>query len=103
MKSGFPISWWTFAEIAQIPNFGPAPMDKEGKPVQNEMEKWIAQKHIERELAEELGAATEGRQVPSAAGPPTPPGPPGRPPANTGEARIQQKDGGTRSTITTTE
>lgn len=122
MKAGFPISWWTFAEIAQIPNFGPLPNDANGKPVQNEMEKWVAQKHIEAELQEELSQAAQGAIAPApgggngagpggAAGPKgAPQGPSigqpqqtGRPPVNTGAARIVQKDGGTRSTITTTE
>jgi len=114
MKAGFPISWWTFADIAQIPNFGPPPAGPDGKPVETELEKWIAQKHMEAELQEELAGA-QASTVPPGAGPggsgPPPPiavggnggAPTGRPPVNTGEARIVQKDGGTRSTVTTTD
>lgn len=114
MKAGFPISWWTFAEIAQIPNFGAAPTGTDDKPVETELEKWIAQKHMEAELQEELAQAANGAIQPGGApaapgsgnGTPSPSGnggPVGRPPVNTGEARLVQKDGGTRSTVTTSD
>lgn len=48
MKAGFPISWWTYAKVAQIPNFGPSP-----KETNTEMERWVAQKRIEIEMAVE--------------------------------------------------
>jgi hypothetical protein len=89
MKAGFPIDWWTFAKIAQIPSFGKEPEGEDGKPITTVIEKWIAQKRIEHELAEEFqqqGGMHQG---------------PGRPPVNRREGRIQQKGGGTRSTITT--
>ena len=35
MKAGFPISWWTMAKVARVPNFGPPP-----KGTNNEMERW---------------------------------------------------------------
>ncbi len=86
MKAGFPIDWWTFAKIAQIPNFGPAPMDKDGNEITSVIERWVAQEHMKRELAEE---GAEGQ-------PPTK----GRPPSNRGPASIVQKGGG-RSTVKT--
>ena len=109
MKVGFPISWWTFAKIAQIPNFGPPP---DG--THNEMERWVAQKHLEIdlqiELAKQAQQATGG--APGAAGgaPRIPqtgslPGMgsagPGRPQSFQRPPKIVNKDGGTRSTVTT--
>ena len=113
MKTGFPISWWTFAKVAQIPNFGPPPAG-----TNTEMERWIAQKHMETELQVELQ-----QQVQSAMAPPpgaeggiapggtpgnAPPGggggggnEPGRPPTFNKPPKLESKDGGTRSTIST--
>ncbi len=113
MKAGFPISWWTFAKIAQIPNFGPPP---EG--TNTEMERWIAQPHIQTELAidqqQEIagsglvgpdgqpvssggGAGGEGGGPPGGGGG----GEGGRPPSFNKAPKMESKDGGTRSTITT--
>lgn len=92
-KAGLPISWWTMARIWQVPKFGPLPLNvTTGAEVANEMEAWIAQKHIERELQEELqgGIATATGQ----------PGP-GRPQTYQQPPHLEQKDGGTRSTIAT--
>lgn len=114
MKSGFPISWWTFADIAQIPNFGPPP---EG--AKTEFEKWVAQKRIETDLAVEQqqevaaqlgggdptaaagagGAGGEG--IPAGGGPAGGNGGPGRPPSFNKAPRLESKDGGARSTIAT--
>lgn len=111
MKLGFPISWWTFAKIAQIPNFGPPP---EG--THNEMERWTAQENMKAEMqiemAEKIQQATGG--APSAPGgtpapggsPAPPPGGikqdgPGRPQTFQKAPKIVSKDGGTRSTVTT--
>jgi hypothetical protein len=112
MKAGFPISWWTFAKIAQIPNFGPPP---EG--TNTEMERWIAQQHIQTELAldqqQEIAGAglvgPDGQPVSSGGaggegGPGGGPGGgagPGRPASFQKAPRIEQKDGGARSTIAT--
>ncbi len=110
MKLGFPISWWTFAKIAQIHNFGPPP---EG--THNEMERWVAQKHMEIdlqiELAKQVEEATGGAGGPGGGGAPAipqsgalpgaPQAGPGRPQTFQREPRIVSKDGGTRSTITT--
>ena len=83
IKMGFPIDWWTFAKIAQLPQFGPEP---EG--THTILERWIAQKHMERELQEELGGGG-------------PPGQPGRPASNHKGGAVKSKDGGARSTVTT--
>ena len=110
MKLGFPISWWTFAKIAQIHNFGPPP---EG--THNEMERWVAQKHMEIdlqiELAQQVQEATGGAGGPGGGGGGAPvipqsgplPGAaqPGRPQTFQAPPRMVEKDGGTRSTITT--
>jgi hypothetical protein len=109
MKAGFPISWWTFAKIAQIPNFGPPP---EG--TNTEMERWIAQKRIETELqieqAQEVAGSgllgPDGQPVSSGGGPGGGGaggggGEPGRPASFNKAPHIEQKDGGTRSTIAT--
>lgn len=121
MKEGFPISWWTFAKIARIPNFGPAP---DG--TNNEMERWIAQQHIQIELQAELqieaqqammAAQLAAGGTPDAAmmgaggespdgnggGPPMPgqTRPQGRPQSYKNPPKMVQKDHGTRTTIST--
>lgn len=99
MKGGFPLSWWTMAEISKIPNFGPAP---DG--THNEMQRWIAQQRMLMELqgvaAEESAAGAAAAGVPPE-GSPTGQQGPGRPPSNQRPPKIEQKDGGTRSTVTT--
>lgn len=105
-QRGFPLSWWSMAKIMRIPNFGPPPAG-----TNTELERWIAQKHIEidlqidlqKEIAQtqmgQMGDAQLG-QVPEA--PPSPNGgEKGRPNSFQKPPRIQQKDGGSRSTITT--
>jgi hypothetical protein len=108
MKLGnFPLDWWSFAKVAQIPMFGEEP---EGS--NSVMERWIAQMHIMRELQEELqgGQGGGGGGAPGAPGGGPPGGAPGligatprrgRPPTNAKPPHIVQKDGGTRSTIST--
>lgn len=114
MKEGFPISWWTFAKIAQIPNFGPTP---EG--TNTELERWVAQKEIE--LDQQINLQTRAAEAQAAMGmlgggnpgEPAQPGaegakgpageggPRGRPQSYKKAPRLQSKDDGTRSTITT--
>lgn len=116
MKEGFPISPWTFARIAQIPNFGPEP---EG--TNTEMERYIAWRRMQIELEAEVQVA--GQQALAAAGGVLPGGTPGNAPGEGGGGegegpegegkgpgrpqsyqkapRIEQKDGGTRSTVAT--
>ncbi len=109
MKEGFPISWWTFAQIARIPNFGPPP---EG--TNNELERWVAQQRmmieLKTKLAEEANAAAMASGMPPAGAPEGGEGgenmsggeaAPGRPNSYNAPPRLVQKDGGTRSTVTT--
>jgi hypothetical protein len=84
VKAGVPIDWWTIAKAWKISNFGPEP---EG--THNVMERWTAQQHLTRELAEEMGGI-QG-----------PPPQQGRPPTNAKPPQLVQKDGGTRSTVKT--
>ncbi len=102
MKAGFPISWWTMAKVCSIPNFGPTPAN-----TNNELERFVAQQHI---MAEMQAAAQEAMQ-PQGVVPPegggeggAPPGGhpgAGRPPSYSAPPRIESKDGGARTTIST--
>lgn len=104
IKLGFPLSPWTFAKIASIPNFGPPP-----RGTNTEMERWIAWQHMQAELQGEIAgqAAADAGAVPGTGAPATPAaggsggGPPGRPNSFAKPPKIEQKDGGTRSTVTT--
>lgn len=103
MKEGFPISSWTFARIARIPNFGPPP---EG--TNTEYERWVAEQRIKIELQASLQEEMNALNPMAAAGggPPAPPGggnggAGGRPQSYEESPRIVSKDGGARSTITT--
>ena len=111
MKEGFPISWWSFAKIARIPNFGPPPAG-----TNTEMERWIAQQEIkinlqadlQKQLAEQMGGAMPGA---GAGGGEMPQQIPnigeensqnrGRPQTYRNPPRMVQKDNGARSTVTT--
>lgn len=82
---GFPISPWTVARSMNI-DIGPKP-----KGTTNDMEEWVAFQHMQRELAQELqGAGGPGN-------------PKGRPPSFQAGAQVKPKDGGTRSTISTSK
>jgi hypothetical protein len=83
-KAGLPIDWWTIGKAWKLSNLGPEP---EG--TNNMLERFIAEKHMERELAEEMAGAVGGGQGP------------GRPNSNKKQPQIVSKDGGTRSTIKT--
>ncbi len=88
-KAGLPIDWWTIGKAFNLSNMGPEP---EG--THNMFERWVAEQHITRELAEELQGGIEAQ---SQSGP-------GRPNANTKPPQIVQKkdgDGTPRSTVTT--
>ncbi len=109
MKEGFPISWWTFAKIARIPNFGPPPFG-----TNTEMERWVAQQEMKIELQGKLQKEMQEMQggPPGGGGQQGPPGEvpgvpnldqkaKGRPQTYRNAPRMVQKDHGTRSTITT--
>jgi hypothetical protein len=89
-KVGVMIDDWTIADAFQIHNYGPKP---EG--TRNVMERFIAEQHVKRELAEEMagGMAQAGGGK----------GQPGRPNTHTAPPQIKQKDGGVRSTIATSK
>lgn len=97
-KSGMPISWWTLAQIFQIPNFGPPP---EG--TNTELERWIAQQRIVADLQADIAANQQADLAAAGAQPTGPTGDegPGRPQSLQKPPKIVQKDGGTRSTVTT--
>lgn len=120
MKEGFPISPWTFAKIAQIPNFGPEPQG-----TNTEMERWVAWRNmqieiearvqVEGQLAMQEAMAQYGGGVPGQVGEGgTPQGGgganpdgsqkqsgPGRPHSYKKPPTLEQKDGGTRTTVAT--
>lgn len=81
-KAGLPIDWWTIGKAWNLPNLGPEP---DG--THNMMERFIAEKHIERELAEELGGGQPGQA--------------GRPPSNRKPPQQVSKDGGGRQVVKT--
>lgn len=107
-QRGMPISWWTMAKLFKIPNFGPPP---EG--TNTELERWIAQQRItidlqadlQREMAQDMGGmipGAEGATPPEAGGANgNGNGQRGRPPSFNRPPRMVQKDGGSRTTITT--
>jgi hypothetical protein len=82
-KAGLPIDWWTIGKSFKLSNLGPEP---EG--THNMFERWVAEQHITRELAEELQGGPAGQG-------------PGRPPTNKKAPQLKGKDGGSRQTITT--
>jgi len=95
-KIGFPLSNYTLAKIARVPNYGPPP-----KGTNTEFERWLAEQRmtmeLQVELAQQMQAATGGTQAaPDLGG-----GPEGRPGSFQKPPQIQSKDGGARSTITT--
>lgn len=111
MKEGFPISWWTMAKVAKIPNFGPPPQG-----TNTEMERWIAQQHIKVDLQGDLQAemAAAAQQAQGAGGGaeggangeiPNVEGlfqnHAGRPQSYRRPPRLVSKDKGTRSSVTT--
>lgn len=81
VKSGVPVDWWTIARAWQIPNYGAEP---EG--TNTVMERWLAQQHMQRELAEEMGAGQQQT---------------GRPPTNRKPPQIVGKDNNSRHTVKT--
>ncbi len=82
---GFPMDWWTFANAAQLPQFAPEPEN-----TNNMLTRWVAQQRMQLELQQEFqGAAGGGAK------------PPGRPPSNKKAPHLEIKDGGTRSTAST--
>ena len=85
-KTGFPMDPWTLAEAFDVPNFGSPPVG-----ARTVMERWLAWMRMQAEIKQALA-------------PPQAPGQGkggGRPNSNSKSPHIQNKDGGTRSTIST--
>jgi hypothetical protein len=62
MKAGFPLSWWTQAELFDVKNFGPCLVpDKDGgmREARNEIERWIAQLEIQSRVASAMGSGQQ--------------------------------------------
>jgi hypothetical protein len=104
-KLGFPISWWSIAKVSQIPNFGPEP---EG--TNNELERYVAQQRIMAELAQDQAAAMgamapdrtpQAGELPSGGAQGAGGENRGRPQSLQQAPKLESKDGGTRSTVTT--
>lgn len=102
---GFPIDPWTMAEAMDLPNFGPPPTG-----TKNMIERFIAWTRLRGEVATDvqveaaqaMGAVQQAQQAQQAQailGGGT--NPPGRPPSMEKAPALAEKDGGTRSTITT--
>ena len=85
-KTGFPVDPWTIAEAFDIPNFGSPPVG-----ARTVMERYVAWLRLQSEIKQAL----------------TPPQAPGqgkgggRPNSNGKAPHVQNKDGGTRSTVST--
>lgn len=97
-KIGMPLSWFTLAKVAKIPNYGPPP-----KGTNNEQERSLAEQRMEIELkvelAQELQKATGGAP-PGDGGAPGQAGP-GRPATFEKPPHIVNKPNEGRSTIAT--
>lgn len=62
-RSGFPLSWWTMAQVWDIHNFGPKPRNPEtNEEYQTELELWIAQQEmmVRFAAAQQAGVAQAG-------------------------------------------
>lgn len=106
-KSGFPMDWWTMADMFDVKNFGNLPMFEdpqtgEMRPAQTVMERWTCQMemmaHIQAANQQQKGGPGGG----SGGGGGGKPGKgPGRPGTGQQPPTLEQKggDAGTRSTI----
>ena len=75
MKVGFPLSWWTLAELFDVKNFGPCMVPDPEHPgtmreARNEIEKWIAQLEIQSRVAAATGGGQQGQGKKKGAGRP---------------------------------
>jgi hypothetical protein len=114
MRAGFPIDWWTLAEVFDIKNFGSRPMidDPERPGAKREaetiFESWLAQQEIVARMQQATAPPGPGG-APGSGGPPsgTPPGggspngppapghhPEGRPPSGQNPPALEQKSDG---------
>jgi hypothetical protein len=98
MKVGFPLSWWTLADLFDVKNFGPCMVPDEKNPggmreARNEIEKWIAQLEIQARVAQATGGGQQGKKKVG-------PGSKGRP-ETFAKAPVLEAKGGGDSTVRT--
>ena len=98
MKAGFPLSWWTQAEMFDVKNFGPCMIKDEEtggmREARNEIERWTVQLEIQARVAQAMGA---GRGAGGGKGK----GPRGRPETYQQPPVLEGKQGGATSTVRT--
>jgi len=114
-KSGFPMDWWTMAEMFDVKNFGDLPMFEdpvtgETRAAQTVMERWTSQMEIMAHIQAANQPPPQGGSPGGGGGAPAPPPgapgkQPGRPPTYQEPPTLEQKhiDAGTRSTIRTSK
>ena len=65
MKVGFPLSWWTQADLFDVKNFGPCmfkdPESGELREARNEIERWTVQLEIQARIAQAMGGGGGGK------------------------------------------
>lgn len=97
-KTGFPMDWWTMADMFDVKNFGDPPMMEdpvtgERRPAQTVMERWVSQMEMMAHMqsAKEGGGGGGGKPGKGA----------GRPGSGQQPPTLEQKSGdaGTRSTV----
>ena len=97
MKVGFPLSWWTLAEMFDIKNFGPCmikdPETGEMREARNEIERWTVQLEIQARVAQAMGGGQKGGKGRG--------GQRGRPETFQQPPVMEGKQGGTTSTVRT--
>jgi hypothetical protein len=107
---GVPIDPWTMAEVFNIPNYGPPPAG-----TNTVMERWVAWQNMQGEITAKVQAKVQeilaaeqmkmgmlgGGGGPQEVPPQAPKQPEGRPNSNTKPPHIESKEGGARSTIST--
>lgn len=102
IRAGFPIDWWTLAELFDIRNFGPYPKAKneetgEVQEIETVLGRWTYQKEMEVRIQASLQQSVQaagGGQMTGAA-----PRGPGRPPTAQAAPTLVQKPGDNRSII----
>lgn len=101
MKVGFPLSWWTQAEMFDFKNFGPCmykdPETGVLREARNEIERYVTQLEIQSRIAQALGKGGGGGGGGK--------GQKGRPNTFNQPPAMEQKggEGGTRSTVRTSQ
>lgn len=103
-KAGFPMDWWTMADMFDVKNFGDLPQYEDPKTgemrtAQTVMERWTCQMEIMAQVQRAMGGGEQG----GGGGKPPVPGQkgPGRPGSGQQPPTLEQKkaDAGTRSTV----